>query len=158
MLAVLLRRDNQEELPSSRLSRLTARALFSINRPAARLLLCVAMRRRRQLSHPVIERGLGFVALIWRKEGMNMALTSSAWSYDTSEDHSASVFFISGGYGTIYLKNETEQLRMSIPYKYAALGESNGLDLGFSWADADYLGTGELMTFDYHYFSDLDPS
>jgi hypothetical protein len=61
------------------------------------------------------------VALIWRKEEKNMALTSSAWSYDTSEDHSASLFFISGGYGTIYLKNEDEQLRMAIPYKYAAL-------------------------------------
>jgi hypothetical protein len=83
-------------------------------------------------------------------------LTLSEWDYDTSEDHSASVFLFSGGYGTIYLKNVGQKLRMAIPYRYGNVGESKGVDLGFSWADASYIGMGTFFTFDAHYFSDLD--
>ena len=76
-----------------------------------------------------------------------MSFLYTDWSYDSSEESSISIFVVSGGYGTLRLRNNITGQKMLIPYTYYGLGASKGEDVGYakSTFDMDSSG-GQVLT------------
>jgi hypothetical protein len=87
-----------------------------------------------------------------------MTYYATTVEYDTSEDFSGSIMIFSGGHGTLYLKDEVHQTRLTIPYTYVGVGASKGGDFGLSITEVSMLGTGGSLctldgnTIDEHFF------